>query len=293
MNIKIISFFAIVFWNNLLIGIESQNSNYTHNNQQTWSLYKTIKNDENDCFISAICFDPSEKLLAIADCHKHVCIRDVISNKKLMSKNFDDEINSICFDQAGDQFAVLLYTPETHIFKIHYDERKKTIRYNPYYSLNHTGNISSIFFDNNNNICGIKLKMSQKMIQCIDLATNTKYISFEYDQWIKVIAVSPSKKYFVMGSDINHARLFDTEHSEEVIMLQLQSSVSACAFDSSEKFLAIASNDNIVHIFDLNTFTEISSFSHNRYISTICFGSSGKTLAIGSFNGKIHIFKQN
>lgn len=291
MNNKVIFLFIVFFYNHLLIGMQLQKPN-PKNSQKSWFLYKTIKNDEDDRYISAICFDHSEKLLGIADCHKHVCIRDIESNKKLMSETFDDEINSICFDHYGKQFAVLLYTPKTYLFKINYDAHKNTIRYNLYDSFNHEGTISSIFFDNENNICGIKSKKSTKRIQCVDLVTNKKQISFEYNYWNTIISASQSTKYFATGSGTSQARLFDIEQNKEISTLQLQGSVTAFAFDASETLLAIASNDQMIRIFDIPTCIEIASFSHNRHISTICFGPSGKTLAIGCFNGKILIFKQ-
>lgn len=291
MKNKIIILLIALHCNSMLIGMKIQKQNHK-NNLPSWSLYKIIQNDEPDQFISSICFDPSEKLLGIADCHQHVCIRDIESNKKLMSETFDDEINSICFDHYGKQFAVLLYTPKTYLFKINYDAHKNTIRYNLYDSFNHEGTISSIFFDNENNICGIKSKKSTKQIQCIDLITNKKQISFEYNYWNTIFSASQSKRYFVTGSDTSQARLFDMQKQEEIGIFSLQGAVNAFAFDKTEKLLAVASNDKVVRIFDVPTCIEIASFSHNRHISTICFGPSGKTLAIGCFNGKILIFKQ-
>lgn len=280
------------------MSMETKKSHH-YNNQQSWSLYKkfrnkkTIKNE--DAWINSICFDPSEKLLGIAFCDKQLYIVDTESdtNTNLMSISLKDDINSIAFDHSGKKFAVLSYKPETLIFDIKHDKNKRIITYDSYHSFQHKEEISSIFFDENNNALGIQLDELKKKIRIIDLATNKTKISFQHNDWIKVASASQSKKYFATGSGNSKVRLFYKEQEEAIYSVEIQGSVNALAFDQSEKLLAVASRDNITYIFNLETFTKIASFPHINYISAICLGSSGKTLATASSKGEIHIFKEN
>jgi WD40 repeat protein len=283
MKNKIIIFIIALQLNSMLIGVKLQ---------QSWSLYKTIKNKDRDHYISSICFDPSEKLVGVADCSQHVCIRDIESNQELMSLQLNYDINAICFDHSGKNLAILSYESTIDIFNIQYDQNTKIITYNLDHSFNHTKEISSIFFDKDNNILGIQSDDVNDITHIIDLATTTTKTSFPYDDWATIASASQSIKYFAISGN-SKTHLFDTQQKKEVHAFKLQSTINALTFDTSEKLLAVASRNNEAYIFDVETFAKIASFPHKKYISTLCFGSSGKILATGSYDGKIRIFKQD
>ncbi len=301
------------------------------NKQQSWQLTKEINVAEkitgiiikeeditrkgDDFYITSICFDQSQQLLGLASCDKKIHIIDTKSEQLLMSRQFSQEITSVCFNNPENtneplKFAVSLYRlktykPKTYLLNIqHYDEfNDKQNKYttivdcDSYSYIEHKKELSSIFFDNNNKIHGVVLDDNNKTMTVINMIPNTK-MSFEHNEWIKLGAVSQSKKYFVTGSDTGQARLFDLQTRQPICKFQLQGSISALAFDRAEQLLAIASNEHKVHIFDLKTFDEntkafreIVSIPHKKFISTVCFSSSGKSLATGSFDGKVRIFK--
>jgi WD40 repeat protein len=291
MKNKIIIFIITLYCNNMLIGMKLQKQIHK-NNQQSWSLDTIIKNKDRCHYISSICIDPSEKLIAVADCNQQVCIRDIILNTELACITLNYDIHSICFDHSGKKLAVLSYESIVDIFDIQHDTNKKMITYNFDHSLSHTKEISSIFFDKNNNIVGIQSNDVDGITHIIDLATNTVKTSFPYDNGTKIASACQSGRYFATSSN-NKTHLFDTQQKRETHTFKLQDSVNALAFDKTEKLLAIASRDNEAHIFDVRTCTKIASFPHKKYVSSICFGPSGKTLATGSYDGKIRIFKQN
>ena len=283
MKNKIIIFLIALHCNNMLIGMKIQKS---------WSLDKTIKNKDRCHYISSICFDPSEKLIAVADCNQQVCIRDIESNTEQACITLNYDINTICFDHSGKKLAILSYESIVDIFDIQHDKNKKIITYNFDHSLNHTKEVSSIFFDKNNNIVGTQSDDVNGITHIIDLTTNTTKTSFPYDDWTTITSTSQSARYFATSGN-SKTHLFDTQQKKEIHAFKLQDSVNALAFDTTEKLLAIASRDNEAHIFDVRTFTKIASFPHKKYVSSICFGPSGKILATGSYDGKIRIFKQN
>ena len=274
-----------------------------------------ITRKDDGFYITSISFDQSEQLLGIASCDKKVHIMDVKSEQILMSREFQQEITAVCFNYPERtneklKFAVLLYKskikkPKTYCFDIqHYDEYdtqhntyRTVVDYDSFDSIEHSKELSSIFFDNNNKIHGVILDENSKTMTVINIIQNTQ-TPFEHNEWIKLGAVSQSKKYFVTGSDTGQARLFNLQTRQPICKFQLRGSISALAFDRAEQLLAIASNEHKVHIFDLKTFDEntkafreIVSIPHKKFVSTVCFSSSGKSLATGSFDGKVRIFK--
>jgi WD40 repeat protein len=312
MNNKIIFSFIIFCCSNTLMSMEHRR---THTNQlHTWNLYKEINVAEkitgisqqkditrktDEYYISSICFDPSETSLATASCDQKIRIIDIASEEIVMSIDFKNDIASMCFDHSGKKFAVLSYKPTAHFFTIQRDESKKILPCDSYSSFDLEQEMSSMFFDNNNNAVGVVLDELNKKMNIINITQNNNIVSCKYNEHIKLGCVSPSKKYFATESGTNQSRLFDVQKGMPICIFTLQGSVTAFAFDKKEKLLAIASNESRylmnehkIQIFDLKTFQEIASLKHKKYISTVCFSASGKTLAFGSFDGKVYIFKR-
>jgi WD40 repeat protein len=305
MNHKIVLTFIIFCCSNVLSSMELHNIYHPHQ-PQNWRLYKTINVAEkivgtsakdilrktDEYYISSVCIDPAEKSLAIASCDRTVHIIDIESEEIIMPIKFDNDIASICFDRDGKQLAVLSYKPTTYIFNIKRDENKKIIPHPSFSCFDHNTEISSLFFDNSNNAVGVILDDLNRTMNIINITQNKKIYSFEYNEWIKLGRVSPSKKYFATATGTKQARLFDLQKGVPTCVFTLQGLVTAFAFDKREQFLAIASNEPKLHIFDLTTFQEIASFPHKKYISTVCFSASGKTLVFGAYDGTVYIFKK-
>lgn len=285
MNNKNIIFLTIFYLNSTLIGMESEKIIPVKSTGQ-WHLDKIF---EDHRWISSVCIDPTERLLAVVPCAELVYISDLQSGKKMAFLSFNHGITSICFNHDGTKFATLSHKPETCIFDIKKDENELTL--NQIDSFAHDGAITSIHFDNNDNLLGVKsIESSQNKVRINNLKTNEKIISFKHNSWIITTAVSPSGKFLATGSGNNKACLFDIKGKEKIKIFELNSSVSALVFDPFEKLLAIASRDNKVHIFDLETYLKTAMLEHDKQVLSMHFGPSGNILVTGSFDSKIRIF---
>lgn len=286
MNNKNIIFLTIFYLNSTLIGMEPEKIIPVKSTGQ-WRLDKIF---EDHRWISSVCIDPTETLLAVVPCAELVYISDLQSGKKMAFLSFTHGITSICFNHNGTKFATLSHKPETCIFDIKRDENELT--FEQIDSFTHHGAVTSIHFDDNDNLLGAQsIESLQNKVRINNLKTNKKIISFkDNSSWIITTAVSPLRKFLATGSGNNKACLFDIKSKEKIAIFELNSSVSALAFDPFEKLLAIASRDNKVHIFNLETYLKTATLEHEKQILSMHFGPSGNILVTGSFDNKIRIF---
>src|SRR5438309_7555497 len=137
-------FLLIFHFNSTLIAMDNHTSE--------WHLQKEL---ELSRWVSSVCIDPTEQLLGIVFCDAQAHITDFPSGKRIAFLDFSHGITSICFNHDGKKFAALSHKPETYIFDIE-KRANSNLSYKKNNSFAHKGAITSIHFDDKNNLCGVE-----------------------------------------------------------------------------------------------------------------------------------------
>ena len=191
----------------LLAVAEGAHTNYIEDNYSVHIFDIENKKDikEVACsphsgLINSICFDPTEKYLAIAS-FSGTHILNLENEEKNTSFDFDGSANSLCFDFSGKFLAIgSLYRAQ--IFDI---DTHKEIAYFPHHYI-----VYDAFF-NDSGKC-LATRASDGKIRIFDIATSKKVVTIAHSNNIFSMCVSPSKNILVTGS-INEARMF-AEHNK-------------------------------------------------------------------------------
>jgi WD40 repeat protein len=250
----------------------------------TWSLEKAF---EHHNWVNVVCLNKTKTLLGVSSGSTCAYITDFTSGEKIIFFDFKHGVTSLCFNEAGTKLAILTHKPEASIFDITKGINNGFI-YTKSDSFAYTGAITSIYFNNENTLLGLKSDANYE-VHITDLKSNINITSYNPNHWVTKTAISPLKKLLATGSGNNKARLFDAKHKKELTSFDLQSPVKVLAFNDDETLLAAASGKNIIHIFNVITYKEISTIQYDQPILSMCFGQN--ILVVGSIDGKIHVFK--